>query len=92
VNMSRRKRSKLLIVMSILEALAESDAVPTRLTVVANMPYDRLVKLLKELEAQELIEIVDAGRSKVVKLTSKGYGLLNELRRIKKILDEYGLL
>jgi len=92
MNMSRRKRSKLLIVMNILEALAEKDIAPTRLSVIANMPYDRLVKLLKELEAQKLIEIVDTGRSKVVKLTSKGYKLLNELRKIKKILDEYGLL
>ncbi len=87
-----RRRSKLLIVMEILEILSREDIAPTRLATLVNMPYDRLIKLLRELESRKLIEIVDGDHSKIAVLTDRGFRLLEELRRIKNILNEYGLL
>ncbi|ADM27432.1 conserved hypothetical protein [Ignisphaera aggregans DSM 17230] len=87
-----RKRNKLLIVMDILETLSRESIAPTRLAIHVNMPYDRLINILRELESKGLIKIVDGSHSRSVVLTDKGLKLLEELRRIKNILSEYGLL
>jgi len=87
-----RKRNKLLIVMDILETLSRESIAPTRLAINVNMPYDRLINLLRELESKGLVKIVEGDHSRTVVLTDKGLKLLEELRRIKNILSEYGLL
>jgi len=90
--MSGRRRYKLLIVMDVLETLSKGAIAPTRLAMHVNMPYDRLVKVLKELESRGLVRVVDdGGSSRAVVLTDKGLELLNELRRLKNILSEFGL-
>jgi len=87
-----KKRTKLLIVMELLEVLSSNELPPTRLATLVNMPYDRLANLLRELEEKKLVEVVEGGRSKVVRITEEGLKLLGELKKIKKILDEYGLV
>lgn len=65
---------------------------PTRLATIVNMPYDRLTKILQELNEKGIIEIHNSGRSKSVNLTPKGVELYEELEEIVKLLNSYGLL
>ncbi|MEM0014671.1 MAG: winged helix-turn-helix domain-containing protein [Zestosphaera sp.] len=87
-----RKRSKLEVVFDVLDALSKEAVNPTRLATLANMPYDRLRKLLNELIERGLVMLEDHGRSQTVVLTLQGYQLHEELKRIKKILEDYGML
>lgn len=90
-----RRRSRIEIVMDILEALEEEGPMPpTRLATHANMPYDRLAPLLAELEEKGVIEVEEVSASpktRTARLTSKGRELLRELRRLKRVLVDFGL-
>ncbi|MET1127815.1 MAG: winged helix-turn-helix domain-containing protein [Thermoproteota archaeon] len=85
------RRSKLEIVAEVLEALARGPTNPTRLATLVNMPYDRLRALLDELEARGVVRIAEGGRSATVELTLQGGKLLRELRRLKRVLRDFGL-
>ena len=92
--MARRKRSRLSIVMSVLEAIErEGPLPPTRLATYANMPYDRLRRLLGDLEERGIVRVEPSGdgRSFTVDLTSKGRQVLGELRRLRRLLGDLGL-
>ncbi len=89
-----RKRSKMEIVYDILEALSEEPTTPTRLATVANLPYDRLQPLLAELESKGVVRTVENPsnpRSRTVYVTDKGLQLLAELRRLRRVLRDFGL-
>lgn len=88
----KKRRARLEIVMSVLSALESEEMPPTQLATAVNMPYDRLKRLLDELEARGLVGSKESGRSKAYYLTEKGLHVLSELRRIRRILEEYGLL
>lgn len=89
-----RKRSRIEIIYDILDALSEEPTTPTRLATLANMPYDRLQPMLEELESKGLVSLEhDRGnpRARVVVITAKGRLLLDELRRVRKVLRDFGL-
>ncbi len=90
-----RRRSRIEIVMDILEALAEEGPMPpTRLATYANLPYDRLAPILQSLEDKGLVEVREAGtnpKTRTATITRKGLDLLRELRRLKKVLLDFGL-
>ncbi|MEM1645565.1 MAG: winged helix-turn-helix domain-containing protein [Ignisphaera sp.] len=87
-----KKRSKLLIVLDILETLMQEEINPTRLATLVNMPYDRLSNLLKELNDRGLVKITAVGKNKSVSITPKGVEVYNELKKIIALLEDYGLI
>lgn len=87
-----RKRSRLLIVFNLLEILMQGETNPTRLATLVNMPYDRLFNLLKELNEKELVKIASLGRGKSVSITPKGVEVYEELKKVIRLLEEYGLI
>lgn len=87
-----RKRSKLEIVFEIIDVLSREPMNPTRLAMLVNMPYDRLRKLLEELVAKGVVVYEDQGKSRLYALTPQGHRLYEELKRIRRILKDYGIL
>lgn len=90
--MGRQRRSRTEILLDVLEAVASEDGLtPTRLSTKANLPYDRLQPLLELLLSRRVIEAREDGRSTRLTLTAKGYRLLEELRRLRRVLRDFGL-
>lgn len=87
-----KKRSKLEIIFDVIEILSRESANPTKLSMLVNMPYDRLKRLLEELEDKGVVRCEEQGRSRVYVLTPQGYRLSEELKRIREILKDYGIL
>jgi predicted transcriptional regulator len=87
-----KKRSKLQIIYNILETLMQGEINPTKLATLVNMPYDRLMDLLEEMNEKGLVIISSSGKVKSVGITSKGVELYEELKKVVELLDEYGLL
>ena len=87
-----RRRSRAEIILDILEAVeGEPMVTPTRLATITNMPYDRLAPIVEHLQSRGVIEAVEDGRTRRLVLTRRGYKLLQELRRLKRILRDFGL-
>lgn len=85
------KRTRIEILIDILETLAHDPTNPTRLATLVNMSYDRLKAIVKELEAKGVIRSVKDEKFTVLELTPKGIELLRELKRLKKVLQDFGL-
>lgn len=91
-----KKRSKLDIILEMLEVISsESGINPTWLSTKVNLSYDRLKKILDELVARGLVESIPSNERKgstMLVLTPKGTELLEELKRLKSLLRDYGLI
>lgn len=87
-----KKRSRLEIVIDVLDTLSKRATNPTKLATLVNMPYDRLMKLLEELTAKGIIQWEEQGRSQIITLTPQGHRLHEELRRVRKLLRDYGMI
>ena len=87
-----KRRSRLAIVIDILETLMQGDINPTKLATIVNMPYDRLSSLLKELNEKGLVKITTVGKNKYVGITIKGVEVYKELKKVKELLESYGLI
>jgi len=57
----------------------------------ARLPYDRLKKLLNQLLENELIEEIKINDHTYYRLTKKGAEALEELRRVKILLEQIGI-
>jgi len=90
--MAKRKRDRLSILFDILKALSEEPQNPTKLATLVNMPYDRLKKILDELVEKGLLQYEDQGRVRIYSLSQEGLRVYEELKRIRKVLQDYGLL
>ncbi|MCC6056607.1 MAG: hypothetical protein LM583_08020 [Desulfurococcaceae archaeon] len=90
--MAKRKRDRLSILFDILKALSEEPQNPTKLATLVNMPYDRLKKILDELVEKGLLQYEDQGRVRIYGLSQEGLRVYEELKRIRKVLQDYGLL
>ncbi len=79
--------------MDLLEALHDSPQPPTRLASAANMPYDRLQPMLEDLERRGVVRLrpMPDGKGRIAELTDRGRMLLYELRRLRKVLEDFGL-
>ena len=87
-----RYRSQARIVYDILYTLyTEGMAPPTWLMYGARLPYDRLEKLLNQLLENELIEEIKINDHTYYRLTKKGAEALEELRRVKILLEQIGI-
>jgi predicted transcriptional regulator len=82
------------IIVDILERISEEPVTPTRLATTANLPYDRLQPILEELAARGIV-VFEAQkgnpRARMVTLTDRGRRLLYELRRLRRVLTDFGL-
>jgi predicted transcriptional regulator len=56
------------------------------------MPYDRLKKLLEELIEKGMVQCEEQGKAKIFRLTSQGFKIHEELKKVRKILQDYGIL
>jgi Predicted transcriptional regulator len=90
--MTKRKRDRLSILFDILKALSEEPQNPTKLTTTVNMPYDRLKKLLDELVEKGLLQYEEYGRVRMYSLSREGARVYEELKKVRKVLQDYGLL
>jgi len=90
-----KKRSRLQIVIEVLEALSQYDKLhATELSLMVKLSYDRLKSILEDLSERGLLILErskNEHKSLIIKLTPDGDRLLEELRRLKKLLEDYGL-
>ncbi len=90
--MKKQKRTRIEIVIDILENIAsQGSIVPTRLATSANMPYDRLLPIVEDLVDKKILTLREEGRSRYLEMTQKGYKLLRELKRLRKLLRDFEL-
>lgn len=94
--MSRaKKRSRLQIIIEALEALSQHGELhATELSLIVRLSYDRLKSILEDLSGRGLLVLKrskNEHKSLIVKLTPEGYYLIEELKKLKKLLEDYGL-
>ena len=93
------RRSRLELIFDILTAIQMKGGVikPTHLMYKSNLSHKLLNNYMEELIKKELIVIEEfqvkkkKAPSKVVKITDKGLGFLEEFRRIRESTDAFGL-
>ncbi len=86
----KAKRSRLSIIIDVLSYLSEEggEAPATRIAQATGLAYDRLVKLLEELNEKGVVAM-EAGER--VRLTRKGLVLLQRLRDLREFLEDLGI-
>jgi len=90
---ARPRRSKTEIIRDVLAVLEERGPQPlSRLGTYANLPYDRLRRLVEELERRGLVRVSRSSSSLIVEIAPLGVELLEELRRLERLLRDLGLL
>jgi len=93
------RRSRLELIFDILTSIQNKGGVikPTHLMYKSNLSHKLLNNYMEELISKELIVIEEhqarkrKSPSKVVKITDKGLGFLEEFRRIREFTDAFGL-
>ncbi len=87
-----KQRSTIRIYLDILSAAdEEGNAKTTRLLQKANLPHDRLMKHLAELEKRDLLTEVNNGGNRYYTITSKGRDFVSEVRRAQSFLSAFGV-
>ncbi len=85
------RRTRIEILIDILEAINKHPGQPpTRIALYTNMAYNRLAPILAKLEQRGIIEQAN-DEQRGYRLTEKGQTLLRELRRLSKVLRDFGL-
>jgi len=79
-------RSRLKIILDILEAIHEQGGKVSAILTYANLSYDRLMKYLEELRERGLVVRSTDG----YELTDLGYKFLEELERAQKLAEAFG--
>ncbi|MDQ3885084.1 MAG: transcriptional regulator [Thermoproteota archaeon] len=87
--MPKPKRNKMEIYNDILSAinleLTNGEAKPTRVQILSNLAYDKLVRYLNELESKKMIIRDPLG------ITEKGRDFLQDYDRIKGFVTAMGI-
>lgn len=86
-----RRRSKLRILVDIIQAVEKGESNVTRIMLEANLPYTRLARYLDELEGKGMLMRVEEGREVKYRLTRKGREFLKEFRRLQAIAEAFGV-
>lgn len=79
-------RSRLKIILDLLEAVHEHGEKVSAILTYANLSYDRCMKYLDELLEKGLVEKAAGG----YRLTEKGYRFFDELRRAERLAKAFG--
>lgn len=94
------RRSRLELIFDILLAIQNKGGVikPTHLMYKSNLSHKLLNAYLEELIQKELVLIEEEPArkkkmtpSKIVRITDKGLGFLEEFRRMREFTDAFGL-
>ena len=87
------KRGKPEIVFDILLSVQESHGKikPTRLLYKSNLSHARLKLYLESLIKQQLLATDDNEERKLIILTPKGYSFIAEYRKMKELIESFGI-
>jgi len=86
------KRTRIEIILDVLDNLARYPDEPlTKIALYSNLPYDRLVKILDLLESKDLLQKINDNNRMNYVFTEKGRILLKEMKRLRHILNDFGL-
>ena len=87
------KRGKPEIIFDILLAVQEAGGriKPTRLLYKSNLSHARLKLYLESLIAQELLKLDEMETRKMVLLTQKGYNFISQYRKMKELIESFGI-
>ena len=89
---TEKQRSTVRIYLDILLAAREEvNAKPTRILQRANLPHDRMMKHVSELQKRGLLEEVNNGGSRYYVITSKGQSFVKEAQRAESFLSAFGV-
>ena len=86
------RRSKLELILDVLEAVMNDTEKPTRIMYEANLSWTILNEILSSLVSQSLLEEIDTSRSRdrrnnrVYKITKKGETVVRFYRNAEKLL------
>ncbi|HUR64594.1 MAG: hypothetical protein QOG31_480 [Thermoplasmata archaeon] len=90
--MAKAYRSRGRVVMEILATLQREGPVGvTRLTSVANLTHGRVQEHLAEFEANGLVQGTSDGDRSAWTLTQRGALALEELRRVDRAMQDFGI-
>jgi len=91
--MRKKKRSKLLIIADILEYLLREGGhdYATRIATGTGLAYDRLSKLLEELDSKGIVRVRSEDGRKLVEITEKGTKLLEHIQKLSSVIRDFGL-
>lgn len=84
-------RSRLAILVDILEVIAEGETKPTRIMYGANLSYDRLQKYLDYLIRMGLINEIKDNEEVRYRITEKGLQFIKDARRVLEFMRAFGL-
>lgn len=89
-----RRRSKLDIIEDILSVLhSRPEGIPAnRLATAANLSYDRLSNIIRELDQKNIVKTKRVDNKLIISITDNGRKLLEEIRRFRKLLEDFGIL
>lgn len=87
-----RQRSTIRIYADVLTATAEEgNAKTTRILQKANLPHDRLMKHISELEKRGLLQRVNDGESRYYTITARGQEFVKEVQKAQAFLSAFGV-
>ena len=91
--MSAKRRGKLEIINDMLKSIQNKGGKikPTHLLYKSNLSHSKMKEYLKELMDKGMIQEVEQDERKMITITDKGYGFLQEFERIKTFSDSFGL-
>lgn len=88
----KKYRSRVGIILDILESIHELEqATITDIITFANISYKRLKWILDNLEEKGYVDSIEDKNKKIYVLKPKGYKLMNELRKIRELINDLGL-
>lgn len=87
-----RQRSTIRIYLDILLAAEdEGNAKPTRILQRANLPHDRMMRHVAELQKRGLLDEVANGDSRYYVVTPKGQSFIREAQKAEAFLSAFGV-
>ena len=95
--MAAGRRSRLELVFDILAAIQNKGGriKPTHLMYKSNLSHKLLNNYLEELLQKEMVEVHEIKQkkttSKMIHITDKGLGFVEEFRRMREFTDAFGL-
>ncbi|MEM0043579.1 MAG: winged helix-turn-helix domain-containing protein [Sulfolobales archaeon] len=89
----KKRRSRISIIADILTFLEKEggEASTTRIATATGLAYDRMIKILEELERRGIIKLIADEKSKKAIMTERGFHLLIRLRELRRLLEDLGL-
>jgi len=90
MNSRTKYRSRLAILVDILEVIAEGESKPTRIMYGANLSYDRLQKYLDYLIRMGLINELKDEEVRY-HITEKGLQFIKDAKKVLEFMRAFGL-